>query len=500
MILNKIICGYNNYSVLDKNISLITWNILAPSLSKTNTRENFNLRYGNIKSFMDKIDPFYTIVNFTEVDQFVTQYSLPDKFLLSPFVDVKDKTYFYDAYIKNSFNDRSFIYCPKPKSVSTSIPIRHGNLLMFNKQCRIMEIYNFQYASKYPNNQCVILTNLLINKVPFTVVSVHLVSGTNEEKINARKIQLSYVYEKINKYAYSDNIILMGDFNENNMISNEDYIPLKINTIYPPYQRSQANNPSKSGNAKDNKENNEILDYIIFHKKLYEKVKKLSTTVYTDEDKFEGDIKQDKSDHYPITAKVRFKELVKFSESNNEIFIKLECNMEASSFSFLKKNRYIYSSLPDHSICNVVTIGGSEVEIQSYQELQSLEFFVNGDDKGKPNLKDQMNLIHLKHKNKNIIILTYLLFRSSDINNDMLSKILNSYLYYLKDYIIIFMGNKEVDAYTNANMELKEKREFTVLKYNENKTFYTLYYEQSKNEPQLDFKKYIAQYDISLKD
>jgi endonuclease/exonuclease/phosphatase family metal-dependent hydrolase len=458
MLKTKLMCNGLKYVEIKNNIlniKLLTWNILAPSLSNNiiePNNETFLRRYKNIVKFIKKMQTNnYDIINFTEVDQYIgdtlNRLSLKDGLYNKEYF--KYNSFFYDIYIKNFFDNYNYIYCPKPKSVDVnSISVRHGNLIMLEESIKILQIFNMQYTQDNDSNQCIIFTNILYKNEVFTVISVHLVAGNKEPRISIRSKQINYILDNIQKYA-KENIILLGDFNtpdlSNEIEKSQQYKifkPKDLNSLnYPPFKKSQANNYSKSVNAKDSKEHDHVLDYIVFNNILNERIVYSSTYTYDESDKFEvikeQDKKKDKSDHYPISANIFFYPICKqgnnaFNNINNDsinIYITAQ-NIE----NYLNYKYLIYSTSYTKLNANLVYSNSNNLFIKNYNELQS---FVKIDN----NQNDHMNMTHFIYYNKNLILVTYFLENDLDID------FLNIFKTYLPNkYILMFVGNKEINV------------------------------------------------------
>lgn len=367
-------------------ISILTWNILSPSLYDNYlSTDNNEIRLKKIVDYILSFDS--DIINLTEIDEFfnlITLNVIESKF--------DQKTYKYDDkhftndqkyftyYLNELFEDYNFVYNPKPDSVDKNkISTRHGNLFLFKKTKFSLENFissNYTIKNHEPNvdNQIIVIIDLKRKDTneKFIFVSAHLKSGTSFEKMNSRLNQLKYILEFLKDLKYeNENIILVGDFNEILLSKDLNYIENHLKKIvndekeinkfllffknfFDNYEYSlkniclnkndnklcsttQAEIKNKNINAKDSKKSNEILDYILINNKFNNNynivyVKSYDSKIHNklNDDKLNETsnsfIEKNLSDHFPIFIKFESKKIVQKSDEiikrNNDLSLK----------------------------------------------------------------------------------------------------------------------------------------------------------------------------------
>jgi endonuclease/exonuclease/phosphatase family metal-dependent hydrolase len=324
---------YNNNNN-NNNLKILLWNILAPSLNRTNSGD-WVKRKQVIKDYLSDFNA--DICTLTEVDE----YFYEDQKIWSYFD-------FLDQFIISTLN-YSYIYMPKTQSVQ-NIQSRHGNVIMWKRH---IFSYNYHITIPFDNdpdseNQLALFLSLKHknSKENFLVVSTHLKSmsskkffSDNANKFDQSKfeniilnpvkntINLNKRFENISSILDTcndlinkseiDNLILMGDFNEHytqeilKYIVSKKYTKSKIlnniQTIYSlccdnnsnsiPCKSTQAPINNKSSNAKDSVHSDERLDYIIFGGKIRQN--KIRVENFDDEF-IKNFLDKNTSDHYPV--------------------------------------------------------------------------------------------------------------------------------------------------------------------------------------------------------
>ena len=315
-----LICNGNNSQ--NNNVShldIITWNLLAPSLSNPNIETNVEYLQGRmhrIQTFIktriieDKYD--FDFMNFTEVDEY-TDYNLsradPSNSAdpVNRLIDYKKRTlsdtilykdiYFTDPVFQKNYN---YIYCPKPYTVGYKLNTSHGNLMLIHKDYEIIKVYNlcdtvsgynlYNNANvnspniKVPNNDSNQVATLVEvrgktsrRNAHVVLVSVHL--AASDGRTAERLLQIERILKHLKTFIHHNRIILLGDFNQNNMhtspiesFNSHGYEVLHLDSEYPPSTHSMLDNLSKSKSSKDSKD--DLLDYIVVNKSLNIKIDK----------------------------------------------------------------------------------------------------------------------------------------------------------------------------------------------------------------------------------
>jgi endonuclease/exonuclease/phosphatase family metal-dependent hydrolase len=287
--------NYTHYLLFDKylytgtgddSVKILTWNILAQTLSNSSYKEPWETRRNRIVDYMYQIsNPEFNIVVLNEVDE-----------------------YFYDnnntkseiQYWENRFNKEYFVYLfLKQKPVNT-FPFKHGSLVLLKrsmfKDCTT-EIINLE------DNQTSGLVKTKIGDKNFLICTIHLKSGNNPD---VRIRQLNQIMGKIVKETDKTyEILVIGDFNEKDKkvidnilikynlrdVCNE--IKCKDNINYSPCKTTTiSNNDIRNKEAKDTESS---IDHI-YNNNVHLTYKDCLT--YTKEKALEFS-KLNLSDHYP---------------------------------------------------------------------------------------------------------------------------------------------------------------------------------------------------------
>lgn len=283
--------------MVTKQLSVISMNILAPSL----TREPEDLT-----TFENRL---------LRIHRYLTEFTgICDVFVLSEVDEYVDNTHVYIIFSK-FFPEYNLYYLPKPQAV---IPIaeRHGTLVLVNKDTiRVNGVFpvsltdlssissNRSLDPKTILGQNQIILFLLLEhrqtKYPFVLAGVHLKAGNNE---TIRSIQVKELLKRTHELAneYSNGVaILAGDFNQPNLTlpGYDDVYKCseKSPMMYIPCDRTQSTAPAlKSPDAKDSKHSDTRLDYIFSNVKHVQKrllTYNLNQAVAYDQDNV--------SDHFP---------------------------------------------------------------------------------------------------------------------------------------------------------------------------------------------------------
>ena len=208
-------------------LSILTWNILAPSLQNQNYNVSWDDRREKIVSYInnfvfrktsrERTDLLlsFDLIVFNEIDDIykIDKYNFKDQ---TAFVFKRELDY-WESFFSSQYN---IIHATKPYGIGNG-NIKHGPMILLNRQrFQIYFIDTIHLDVNRDQNQiAVFIRARLDNRLNLIICALHLASGVKQDIAETRQLQIDKVLEELQKYDDGFEKIIIGDFNDPKIVN-----------------------------------------------------------------------------------------------------------------------------------------------------------------------------------------------------------------------------------------------------------------------------------------